>query len=95
MCEENSATSCTNCKYYKRHYVVTDNAALRATCIGHCTNIKISDSASAEYVEKNEGCDLWQPQELQKLSIQYGIELRLQKIYDSVNELLVILRDTE
>lgn len=95
MNKELNTTSCSNCKYYKRHYVVHDRGFLIYTHKGHCANPNIKDSVSARHVKKDEGCALWQPLELQKLSIQYGIEQSLQNISDKVNEILAVLRDVE
>ena len=86
---------CSNCKYFRRHYVVNNIGTLSPTAVGHCVHLKIKDSVSAKHVRKDEGCELWQPYELQKLNVQYSMEQSLQNISDKVGEMLAVLRDAE
>lgn len=87
--------ACTDCKYFYRHYIINNHGQLSATYTGHCVNGKIRDNVSAKHVRKDEGWALWQPRELQKLSIQYGIEAKLIEINKSIKEFLSVLRDME
>lgn len=95
MNNDNTTKTCTNCKYFRRHYVIGDRGSLIETSVGHCANCNIADIIAAKHVRKDEGCELWQPYELQKLNIQYGIELSLQDIDKNVNKILSILRAIE
>ena len=95
MDEKAIVQTCTNCKYFRRHYVISDRGFLLYTHKGHCANGKIKDSIAVKHVRKDEGCDLWQPYELQKLHIQYGIEQSLQSIDQKVKQILAILRAIE
>lgn len=92
MNNDNTTRTCTNCKYYRRHYVINDMGLLINTDTGHCANGNIKDSISDKHIRKDEGCDSWQPYELQKLHIQYGIEQSLQSIDKKVKQILAILR---
>ena len=85
---------CTNCKYFKRHYIIGEGKLI-STCAGHCVHLKIRDNVSDKHVKKDEWCELWQPFELQKLEEQYNMELRLEKISKAVGEMLMVLRDVE
>ncbi|MDE7454917.1 MAG: hypothetical protein K2M64_03720 [Clostridia bacterium] len=89
-----NATKCTNCKYYKRHYIVAEGRFL-PTAMGHCINSKVNNHASDKHIKKDEGCDLWQPFELQKLEFKYDTEQRLQNICDKLTDILAVLRDAE
>lgn len=95
MNTENTPKVCTNCKYFLRYYVIGVDCTFTPTALGHCINLKVSKGISTKRVNKNVGCDLWQPYELQKLSIQYGIEERLQFYCRKIEELLIALRDVE
>lgn len=95
MGNESTKRICSNCKYFKRHYIVNNIGTLTATAMGHCVHLKIKDSVSAKHIRKDEGCELWQPYELQKLNRQYRIEQNLQDISDRAGEILTILRDVE
>lgn len=95
MNKNDSKTACSNCKYFRRHYIVDDMGTLFATARGHCVHLKINNGVSAKHVRKDEGCELWQPYELQKLKIKYGMEQRLQNISDKVGEMLAVLREME
>lgn len=86
---------CTNCKYYKQHYIVADRGVFVPVSVGHCVNHKIRDNVSAKHVRNNEGCELWQPHELAKLRQQYCMELMLQDINKKLNDILAVLRDAE
>lgn len=95
MNNENTKRVCSNCKYFKRHYIVNNTGTLTATATGKCIHFEIKDSVSAKHVRRDEGCDLWQPYELQKLNVQYRIEQNLQNISDKAGEMLAILRDID
>lgn len=95
MNNENLSNVCTNCKYFQRFYVLGLGGAFRPTMEGRCIHLKTDDKSSAKHIHKNEGCDLWQPYELQKLFLQYCIEERVERIYKYVEEILAILRNVE
>lgn len=95
MNNENEKQVCTNCKYYKRHYILDDNGRFYGTCKGHCVHLKVNSLTAAKHVKRNEGCVLWQPYELQKLEVEYGVELRLERILREIADVLAVLRDAE
>lgn len=86
---------CTNCKYYKQHYVLSSRGTFTTTRSGHCVHLKINNAVAAKHVKKDEGCDLWQPYELQKLCNRYIVELRLQRISQDIANILSLLRDVK
>ena len=93
MKNEYKATTCTNCKYFQRYYIIGCGNAFRPTSMGRCINSNVARSLSNKHIQKDEGCDLWQPYELKKLNIQYCTEIRLQRISQDVADVLAILRD--
>lgn len=93
MDNKDNTTSCGNCKYFQRYYVIGYERAFRPTSLGRCINPNIAKSLSNKHIQKNDGCDLWQPYELQKLNIQYCTELRLQRISQDLEDVLAVLRD--
>ena len=50
--------SCDNCKYFERHYAVTDGGFCAVNC-GHCKNIKRNCNKSIKYSEFGL-CSLWE-----------------------------------
>ena len=92
---KNENQVCANCKYFKQHYVMADSGTFITTRMGHCVNGKVSNYVSAKHVQKNEGCDLWQSYELQKLHLQYCIEERVERVCKYIEEILAILRNVE
>lgn len=95
MSTKENKTTCSNCKYFKRHYVVSATGLFSAIGTGHCANADIKRNLSDKHTLKNEGCDLWQPYELQKLRVQYGIEQYLIRISETIDNILAVLRDAE
>ena len=95
MDNENSKRACTNCKFFRRHYVVYESGKFLATSIGHCAHHNFDKKVAAKHTQKDEGCFLWQPYELQKLKIQYGIEHHLHRIEQEIADILAVLRDAE
>ena len=95
MNTEETKQTCTNCKYFQRFYIIGPSGAFRPTLEGRCMCSKINNKLLAKHVKRNEGCDLWQPYELQKLNIQYCMQERVERIYKYVKEILTILRDME
>lgn len=93
MCEKCEATTCSNCRYFQRYYVIGADRTFKPTSLGHCVNTNIAKSLSNRRVKKDDGCDLWRPYELQKISIQYCTEQRLQRIAKDLTDVLAILRD--
>lgn len=93
MDEKHNATTCSNCKYYQRYYVIGFTHTFTPTSLWRCINADIAKSLSNKHVRKDEGCELWQSFELQKLSIQYCAELRLQRISKDIADVLTVLRD--
>ena len=93
MDEKYKTITCTNCKYFQRYYVIGCGNTFNPTTLGHCINFKIAKGLSNKHVKKNQGCDLWQSYELQKLSIQYCTEIRLQRISKDIADVLAILRE--
>ena len=93
MDEKYKESTCLNCKYFQRYFIIGCDGAFRPTALGRCTNYKVAKSISSKRVKSDEGCDLWQPYELQKLKIQYCMELRLQRINKDVVDVLTVLRD--
>lgn len=92
---EESKTTCTNCKYFKRHYIISTTCLFSSAGTGHCSNSKTKRNISDKHVKRNEGCELWQPYELQKLRIQYGIEQHLSKISETIENILAVLRNVD
>ncbi len=95
MDEKCNATICSNCKYFQRYYVLGCSRTFKPTQLGRCVNTDIAQSLSTKHIRKDDGCDLWQPYELQKLNIQYSLELRLQTIGNDVADILAVLRDVK
>ena len=93
MYEQYKVSTCLNCKYFQRYYVIGYDGTFRPTALGCCTNYKVAKSLSNKRVKNDEGCDLWQPYELQKLKMQYCMEFRLQRIEKDVIDVLTVLRD--
>lgn len=91
----NEKRVCSNCKYFQRYYIISYNYTFKPTPLGDCSNINLRNSLSARHIRKDEGCDLWQPYELQKLKIEYGARQQLQKLYQAIEETIVVLRDAE
>lgn len=92
MSKNNTAT-CLNCKYFQRYYIIGYDGTFKPTTLGRCINSKVAKSLSNKHIQKDDGCDLWQPYELQRLHIQYCTELRLQRIVKDVIDVLTVLRD--
>lgn len=95
MKSNNTKQLCTNCKYFSRHYIIDNSGALIATYMGHCVHVEKPNRIAMKHTLNNEGCFLWQPHELHKLEVKYGIEQSLQKISDKVAEMLAVLRNIE
>lgn len=93
MDNKDNTTICTNCKYFQRYYVIGYQRAFRPTSLGHCINPNVAKSISNRRIQNDEGCDLWQSYELQRLSIQYCAEIRLQRISQDIADVLAVLRD--
>lgn len=94
MNKDDSKQVCTNCKHYKQHYIISSGAFMPIHK-GHCTHAKTNIKISAKHVDKDEGCELWQSYELQKLEQQYMIEQKLADIHKKVWEMLEVLRNIE
>lgn len=86
---------CTNCKYFQRFYVIGLGGAFRPTMEGRCIHLKAENKLSAKHIQKNEGCVLWQPYELQKLRLQYCMQERMERVCNYVEEILAVLRNVE
>ena len=95
MNNENIAMTCTNCKYFQRYYVIGTDCSFKPTALGHCIHSKINCKVADKHVRKDEGCELWQPYELQKLYRQYGVEILLSRIDATMDSILALLRDAE
>lgn len=95
MTNENTTRACSNCKYFQRYYVIGCNNRFMPTSLGCCKNFKVTKAISTQRVKKDEGCELWQPYELQKLVFQYSIEEKLQDINKTLENILALLRDAE
>lgn len=95
MNNNNSKQVCTNCKYFQRYYIIASDCTFKATALGHCVNLKVSKPISSKRVKKDEGCDLWQPYELQKLRVKYGVEQGIQFYGKIVEDLLVAFYNIE
>ena len=95
MDKEYNAATCSNCKYFQRYYVIGCTRKFTPTSLGRCVNTNIARSLSNKHVQKDDGCDLWQSFELQKLCIQYSLELRLERISQDVADVLEVLRDSK
>lgn len=86
---------CTNCKYFSRYYVLMPNLRFYPTSEGFCLHVKTNSQIAKNTVRKNEGCDLWQSEELLKLERQYKTEILLNEMLKRIEELLAVVRDAK
>lgn len=91
--DDNSTKVCANCKYFKRYYIIGYDYTFRPTDKGFCSNTEVK--SKTKFPNKCLGCELWQPYELQKLGIRYGMEMHLQNISKTMEKILAVLRDAE
>lgn len=86
--------TCSNCKYFKRHYVVSASRFMPLN-EGHCGNASQKRKTGDVRTTKNAGCQLWQPRESEKPKQRYCLELLLQSVDKRLEEILAVLRDAE
>lgn len=95
MSKQTTHRECVNCKYFQRYYVLNSTLRFAPTGNGFCSNGKVSDSVCKRCLSKRVECDLWQPHELRRLKIGYGIENKLSEANDLLRDILNVLRDVE
>lgn len=95
MNEKDKAQVCSNCKYFQRYYVISCGFRFKPTTKGYCGNGKVNCNAAKKLVRADAGCDLWQSEELRKLSGGYCVESALDKSAELLEEIRDYLRDGE
>lgn len=93
MNDKAAARVCSNCKYFQRYYVISSKFRFTPTKKGFCCNCKVNDNISKKLVKTDVGCDLWQSEELRKLSRSYSVEAALYKTLELLEEIRDYLRD--
>lgn len=82
-------STCRNCKYFRRYYILNSTLRYVATDKGFCGKCGVRENVAKKHLKEEDCCYLWQPYELQKLCEKYTVEIVLEKIY----EMLSYIRD--
>lgn len=84
--------TCSNCKNFKRYYIL--NVSLRFAPVdkGFCVIRKRCKGCVRE-VAQNESCELWQTNELQNLKHRYVAENVLQDVSEKLEAVRVLLSE--
>ncbi len=85
---------CGNCRYFSRHYFKYKAKLLKADC-GNCVNPAYPVSAGKKCGSGNYVCGLWEPYEIQLTERREAIKEKLQRIAESLNDVVLILKDDE
>ncbi len=85
---------CGNCRYFSRHYFKYKEKLLKADC-GNCVNPARPVSAGKKCGNGNYVCGLWEPYEIQLTERREAIKEKLQRIAESLNDVVLILKDDE
>ncbi len=85
---------CGNCRYFSRHYFKYEEKLLKADC-GNCVNPARPVSAGKKCGSGNYVCGLWEPYEIQLTERREAIKEKLQRIAESLNDVVLILKDDE
>lgn len=91
---DNQEKRCGNCKYFSRHYFKYKEKLLKADC-GNCVNPAHPVSAGKKCGSGNYVCGLWEPYEIQLTERREAIKEKLQRIAESLNDVVLILKDDE
>ena len=91
---DNQEKRCGNCKYFSRHYFKYKEKLLKADC-GNCVNPARPVSAGKKCGNGNYVCRLREPYEIQLTERREAIKEKLQRIAESLNDVVLILKDDE
>ena len=95
MTKKECPENCKNCKHFQRYYVISATLSFTPTGDGFCTNYLLKNNLAQKHVQKNEGCELWQPYELKKLKQKYYMEQLLIETLKKIGTLLILFNDEE
>lgn len=81
---------CSNCNYYKNHYIISKNYKLKEVLCGQCANHKVKIHHAKKHLYENSACKFWEertdePQEMQ------SVETVLSKIEKDLKNISMIL----
>ena len=83
---------CTNCKYYKIHYIIS-GIKLVKTSGAHCICNKMPLRISSKHIKVNNACEMWESIELRKIERKQSICKMLKETKNSLDELAKILKE--
>lgn len=87
--------NCLNCKYFRLYYVLNPSLRFTSAHNGFCCAEHITKTEAKLHFKTGDCCVKWTPRELETLKQQYQIEIALNDIKHTLDNILNVLHSMD